>query len=69
MVAVEREDALIELPASELVPGDVIRLHEGDGVPADCRLIEAFGLQVNTRRSPASRCPSPGMPRPAKSMS
>jgi calcium-translocating P-type ATPase len=47
MVAVEREGALIELPASQLVPGDVIRLHEGDSVPADCRLIEAFGVQVN----------------------
>jgi magnesium-transporting ATPase (P-type) len=47
-VAVERTGALIELPATELVPGDVIRLHEGDSVPADCRLIEAFGLQVNT---------------------
>jgi calcium-translocating P-type ATPase len=47
MVAVEREGALIELPASELVPGDVVRLHEGDSVPADCRLIESFGLQVN----------------------
>jgi calcium-translocating P-type ATPase len=48
MVAVERGGALVELPASELVPGDVIRLHEGDSVPADCRLIEAFGVQVNT---------------------
>jgi sodium/potassium-transporting ATPase subunit alpha len=47
-VAVERAGALIESPASELVPGDVIRLHEGDSVPADCRLIEAFGVQVNT---------------------
>jgi magnesium-transporting ATPase (P-type) len=35
MVAVDRGGALIELPASELVPGDVIRLHEGDSVPAD----------------------------------
>jgi calcium-translocating P-type ATPase len=48
MVAVERGGALVELPASKLVPGDVIRLHEGDSVPADCRLIEAFGVQVNT---------------------
>jgi sodium/potassium-transporting ATPase subunit alpha len=48
MVAVERGGALIELPASELVPGDVIRIHDGDSVPADCRLIEAFGVQVNS---------------------
>ena len=46
-VAVEREGALMELPASGLVPGDVIRLRQGDAVPADCRLIEAFGVQVN----------------------
>ena len=48
MVAVERAGALIELPASDLVPGDVIRLRQGDSVPADCRLIEAFGVQVNS---------------------
>jgi sodium/potassium-transporting ATPase subunit alpha len=48
LVAADRGGTLIELPASELVPGDVIRLHEGDSVPADCRLLEAFGVQVNT---------------------
>jgi calcium-translocating P-type ATPase len=48
MVAVERAGALIELPANELVPGDVIRLRDGNSVPADCRLIEAFGVQVNS---------------------
>ena len=31
------------LPASELVPGDIIQVHIGDKVPADCRL-----LQLNT---------------------
>jgi calcium-translocating P-type ATPase len=48
MVAVERAGILTELSARQLVPGDVIRLREGDSVPADCRLIDAFGLQVNT---------------------
>jgi len=33
--------------AANLVPGDVILLQEGDNVPADCRLIEAFSLRVN----------------------
>jgi cation-transporting ATPase I len=33
--------------AGELVPGDVIELHAGDAVPADCRLIEAVGLEVD----------------------
>lgn len=34
------------LPASELVPGDVIELEAGDNVPADARLLEAFSLQI-----------------------
>lgn len=35
------------LPAEELVPGDLLLLGEGDKVPADCRVIEAFDLRVN----------------------
>ena len=33
--------------AADLTPGDVILLQEGDNVPADCRLLEAFSLRVN----------------------
>jgi calcium-translocating P-type ATPase len=33
--------------ASDLAPGDVILLQEGDNVPADCRLLETFSLRVN----------------------
>ena len=43
-----RAGELAPLLAAELVPGDLIVLEEGDRVPADCRLIEAFGLRVNT---------------------
>jgi Ca2+-transporting ATPase len=35
-----------EVPARDLVPGDVILLHAGDKIPADARLIEAINLQV-----------------------
>ncbi|QNP69530.1 HAD-IC family P-type ATPase [Streptomyces roseirectus] len=35
-----------EIPATELVPGDVIRLGPGDLVPADVRLLRARGLTV-----------------------
>ncbi len=35
-----------EIPARELVPGDVIRIEGGDAIPADARLIEASALQA-----------------------
>lgn len=35
-----------DLPAEELVPGDVVSLGSGDRVPADARLIAAAGLRV-----------------------
>jgi len=35
-----------EVPAREVVPGDVILLRAGDKVPADGRLLEAVNLQV-----------------------
>ncbi|MGQ9477252.1 MAG: cation-translocating P-type ATPase [Candidatus Bipolaricaulia bacterium] len=37
----------LQLPARELVPGDVILLHTGDRVPADGRLIEAVNLKTD----------------------
>lgn len=33
--------------ASDLVPGDVLILAEGDNVPADARVVEEFGLRTN----------------------
>ncbi len=45
-VKVRREGHLIEIPASELVPGDIVQLDAGDAVAADCRLIEAINLRV-----------------------
>jgi calcium-translocating P-type ATPase len=46
-VTVLRDGERQRLPAHRLVPGDVVLLKEGDDVPADCRVIEAFGLRVN----------------------
>jgi sodium/potassium-transporting ATPase subunit alpha len=43
-----RNSRAMQLPVAELVPGDVVLLAAGDDVPADCRLIEAFGVRVNT---------------------
>jgi sodium/potassium-transporting ATPase subunit alpha len=46
-VRVRRDGITGDLPVTALVPGDVIALTEGDQVPADCRLIEAFDLRVD----------------------
>ncbi|MFZ5524309.1 MAG: cation-translocating P-type ATPase [Pseudomonadota bacterium] len=43
-----RDGHAVQLPVAGLVPGDVVLLAAGDDVPADCRLIEAFGVRVNT---------------------
>src|SRR5450759_4050719 len=43
-----RDGRAVQVLVAELVPGDVVLLAAGDDVPADCRLIEAFGVRVNT---------------------
>ena len=47
MVTVLRDGRGRRIDAAELVPGDVVLLHEGDRVPADGRLIEASDLKVD----------------------
>ncbi|WP_455364249.1 cation-translocating P-type ATPase [[Eubacterium] cellulosolvens] len=42
-----REGNLKEIPASDIVYGDLIVVEEGDRIPADARLIEAYNLFVN----------------------
>jgi sodium/potassium-transporting ATPase subunit alpha len=46
-VKVFRDGNVMQVSAEALVPGDVILLDDGDDIPADCRLIEAFGVRVN----------------------
>ncbi|MBP7227468.1 MAG: cation-translocating P-type ATPase [Longilinea sp.] len=41
-----RDGRRISLPASQLVPGDVVFLEAGNFVPADLRLIEAVNLRI-----------------------
>ena len=44
---VTRNGTEAHIPASEVVPGDVLILAEGDNVAADARVIEEYGLRVN----------------------
>jgi len=46
-VEVLREGKAVRLLADRLVPGDIVLLEEGNNIPADCRLVEAFGVHVN----------------------
>lgn len=39
-----RDGVRVDLPAEELVPGDVVILEAGNRVPADVRLIESLGI-------------------------
>lgn len=44
---VRRNGKVTTIPASELVPGDIVELESGNVVPADVRLMEAHGLKIN----------------------
>jgi len=55
-----RDGSTQEIAAAALVPGDVIVLEEGDLVPADCRITEAYEVEVDNssltgEASPARR--------------
>ena len=44
---VRRGGELIEVPAEQIVPGDVVHIEAGDVVPADGRLLQAATLEVD----------------------
>ncbi len=44
-----RDGKIVEIPATDLVPGDVIPLQPGDIVPADCRLVEAHEVAADEK--------------------
>lgn len=46
-IRVRRNGREAEVTARDLVAGDVIELHAGDAVPADCRLLSGDGLEVD----------------------
>src|SRR4051794_27115009 len=44
---VRRGGVLVQIPAEQLVPGDVVAIEAGDVVPADGRLLRAATLEVD----------------------
>lgn len=46
-VRVRRDDKVYQVEASELVPGDIMLLFEGDKIPADGRLLSCNELKVD----------------------
>ncbi|MDN3480472.1 cation-translocating P-type ATPase [Arthrobacter sp. APC 3897] len=46
VATVRRDGIAVDVPRTELVPGDVVLLEAGDTVPADGRLLNAVRLQV-----------------------
>src|SRR5512136_946366 len=45
--SVRRDGHFQEIPVEQVVPGDLVILQAGHRVPADARLVEAFGLAVD----------------------
>jgi len=37
----------VEIPAADVVPGDILVLAEGDNISADARVVEEYGLRAN----------------------
>ena len=61
---VVRDGEEVVLPASDLVPGDIVNIRSGDLIPADIRVLASDGLEINqatlTGESvPQSKSPTP----------
>lgn len=54
-----RDGRRISVPASEIVPGDIVFLESGNYVPADIRLVEAINLRVEEAALTGESVPVP----------
>jgi len=62
-----RDGERVEVPAADLVPGDLVVLEAGDAVSCDCRLVDAYDLSVNNvaltgESDPVGRTTDPSLP-------
>ena len=46
-ITVRRDGTEATIAATDLVPGDIVQLGQGDVVPADCRVVESQNLEVD----------------------
>ena len=60
LARVRRNGEARDIPAAELVPGDVVLLHTGDVVPADLRLVEADALLLDSSALTGESLPEAG---------
>lgn len=65
-VRVRRDGAEHERDASELVPGDVIHLSQGDRVPADARILDANSLEADESVLTGESLPVPKQVKPVR---
>jgi P-type Ca2+ transporter type 2C len=56
---VRRSGEVLQLPAEELVPGDIVLLEAGDRVPADGRLLKAATLEIDESALTGESLPVP----------
>ena len=56
---VRRDGQLVQIPAHELVPGDIVAIEAGDRIPADGRLIKAATLEVDESALTGESAPVP----------
>lgn len=61
---VRRDGQEIEIPADELVSGDIVVLGSNEVVPADCRLLEAIALEVDESSLTGESLPATKTPEP-----
>lgn len=64
-----RDGEVVSISVTDLVPGDIVLLEEGNRVPADCRLVECFALRVNTATVTGESAPRAGDSEPSVEVS